>query len=301
MSVSRHVTGGRMGDLWLVAATLVSLSLVGIRAEDADSVTRELAAELAKEGSHEAAALEYRRLALMSDGEADRAGYYWAAAHEYWRGGSHELAARMLDRVEDTSDTLKGESLVLRAEAALSAEQPELAKFYIESLLDSQPAYSQKALACRRLARILISDGDVSGASQALQDSPSPHPQGLEALHRYEQGRDKSPKLGGFLGLVPGLGHLYAGEPRNALRSLLLNGLFIFAMADTANDEEWGAFAAVTFFELTWYTGSVYGGVDAAHRHNRNRLRACTKAVDGKSGVTVNTAQLPIVSLSIRF
>jgi len=123
----------------------------------------------------------------------------------------------------------------------------------------------------------------------------------MEALDRYEQGRDKSPKVGGFLGLVPGLGHLYAGEPGNALRSLLLNGLFIFAMADTAADEEWGAFAAVTFFELTWYTGSVYGGVDAAHRHNRNRLRACTKAVDGKSGFTLNTTQLPIVSLNIRF
>ena len=72
--------------------------------------------------------------------------------------------------------------------------------------------------------------------------------------------------FGGVLGLVPGLGYAYSGEYANAVRSLILNSLFIWGMVETADDDQWGLFALVTFGEFTWYSGSIYGGIDAAHR-----------------------------------
>ena len=71
------------------------------------------------------------------------------------------------------------------------------------------------------------------------------------------------PWVGGVLGLVPGLGYVYSGEFANGARSLILNGLFIWGMVETAEREQWAAFSVLTFFEFTWYSGSIYGGAEA--------------------------------------
>jgi hypothetical protein len=118
-------------------------------------------------------------------------------------------------------------------------------------------------------------------------------------VDRYARRRDRVPWLGGVLGLIPGLGHAYSGEYANAARCLLLNGLFLYGMAHTAQREEWGAFAAIGFFELTWYTGSIYGGVDAAERHNRDALNACLDDVGGGAGFSPDLTRIPLVSLHI--
>ena len=57
----------------------------------------------------------------------------------------------------------------------------------------------------------------------------------------------------------------------------------------------------ITFFEITWYTGSIYGGIDGAYRYNRNRLNDCLEAIDGKSGFFQDLKQIPIVSLKFEF
>ncbi|MBN1558006.1 MAG: membrane protein insertion efficiency factor YidD [Lentisphaerae bacterium] len=103
----------------------------------------------------------------------------------------------------------------------------------------------------------------------------------------------RSPRLGGILGLVPGLGYAYSGEYANALRSLLLNGIFIWGMVETAGEEQWGGFAVISFFELTWYSGSIYGGIDAAHRFNA-RQRGAQAGPDG-AGLA------PLLALELAF
>ncbi len=101
--------------------------------------------------------------------------------------------------------------------------------------------------------------------------------------------------------MVPGLGYAYSGEWGNMVRSMILNGLFIWAMTETAIDDEWALFGVCTFFELTWYTGSIYGGIDAAHRHNAARLDGAVRAVQGDGGADVETGALPVVKLKFRF
>lgn len=295
-----------------VASVLTTLLLsASITLAQSVEVTWNLALDLTQEGNHEAAAIEYRRLALMEEDREKRAGYYWAAAYEYRLAApldalgqrlanNSELVAKMLDRAEDDSQTLTTESILLRAEAAIGSDKPEEAAFYLQSIIASGVG-DAKAFASRRLARIMLSEKNISGAREALLASPYDNSTALAALDRYGRGRDKVPCLGGILGLIPGLGYAYSGEYANALRSLILNGLFIFGMVDTAGDEEWGAFAAITFFEITWYTGSIYGGIDAAHRCNLNRLNNCVDAINGNCDFYPDLKQIPIVSLKFQF
>jgi len=300
---------------WTVGVMpLVTLSLAllqATRAEETNAVPM-LATELAVEGRHEAAAIEYRRLALSEPQGERRAGYYWAAAYEYVKERDFELASRMLDRVEENSQQLAAPTLLLRGEAAIRNKRPEEAAFYYQSVLGAKPegtpdASQTNALlkarvaATRHLARALAESGNIAGTRDVLVGGSSDNSAGIAALDGYARGHDKKPWLGGLLGMVPGLGYAYSGEYGNGLRSLILNSLFIYAMADTADKDQWGAFSAITFFEITWYTGSIYGGVDAAYRHNRDRLNECLDTIDRDSGFSADLRQIPIVTLRFEF
>jgi hypothetical protein len=153
-----------------------------------------------------------------------------------------------------------------------------------------------KEFAARRLAAVHVRDGRYAEALELLDGE-----QARAAVIAYEAGADKSPAVGGVLGLVPGLGYAYAGEYANAARSLILNSLFIFGMIETAEDDEWGAFAAITFFEITWYSGSIYGGIDASHRYNRNRLENCLETIEGESMFSPESGAWPTLRLRFSF
>ena len=103
------------------------------------------------------------------------------------------------------------------------------------------------------------------------------------------------------MGLIPGFGYFYSGEYASGLRAILLNGLFIYGMIDTADKDEWGAFAVISFFEFTWYGGSIYGGIDAAYRYNRRRLDSAVGAINGDPGFSPDYKQLPVIVLKFEY
>ena len=263
--------------------------------------TLRLATELSGDGDHEGAAVEFRRLALEATEATGRGGFYWAAAHEYWLAGQYDTADKMLNRAENESPALAPNAMLLRGENAASQSKWKDASFYLESVLKGGTNDRAAAVASRRLSAVYLAGKDVSAAREALAKSAEKHDDELAAIDQYARGRNKRPMVGGLLGLIPGLGYMYAGEYANGLRSLLLNGLFIFGMVNTGERDEWGAFAAITFFELTWYSGSVYGGIDASHRYNDRRLQQCIDRVEGTSGFEPDYGQLPVVSLRFQF
>lgn len=262
----------------------------------------QLAREISEEGAHAAAALEYRRLALRSSEPDAHAGFAWAAAYEYNRAGIWEVSDKMLDSAEDADKSLKLPALILRAENAEARKNPEEAGFYWQSVQRSRAAPDNMRLyAARRFAAVQVDLGRAEIAANALSDAPGDNTAGQVALAEYIRGRDKKPLLGGMLGIIPGMGYAYAGEYANAARSLLLNSLFIFGMIHTAEREQWGAFAAISFFEITFYSGSIYGGLDATHRYNRRRLENCKKQIIGNAGFKPDLQQLPLVMLRFEF
>lgn len=263
--------------------------------------SKPLSVLLSEEGRAESAAVEFRRQALEAGSEQDRGHYFWAAAHEYWRTNETELAGKMLDRAEDARTGDFPPLPLLRGEVAITDRRYDEAGYHWEGLLRSEAPADYRAYAARRLAVVRLREQNAAGAAEALQAGPAPAPEGMSALEKYRQGKDKSPTLGGVLGIIPGLGYFYSGEYANGLRSVLLNALFIWGMASTAESEEWGFFAVITFGEITWYTGSIYGGIDSAERYNRRRLEACERGLMGPSAFEPDWKELPLIQLRFKF
>ena len=259
-----------------------------------------LALQLAQGGDHAGAAIEFRRAALITTNAHDQARYYWAAAFECRRAGQYATADKLLDRAEDASAEMEWESLLLRAENAVADRRWNEAVFGYQALLDGSGPGEAKRLAARRLSGLYVCQGDFSAAREQLMRTPL-EPNAVAALEEYQRGCDRRPWLGGMLGLIPGAGYVYSGEYANGFRSLLLNGLFIFGMVNTAQREQWGAFAPISFFELTWYSGSIYGGIDAAHRFNDKRRDECTDRVNGGADFCPDLHGLPLLNLRFTF
>ncbi len=260
-----------------------------------------LAKELSGEGQHAPAALEYRRLALSATAARARGGWFWAAAYEYSLARQWDLAPALLDRAEDSDQELKPLALLLRAEVASAGNNHVEAVYYLQSAVGEGTTPDMRKYIVRRMAGEYLRAGQNEQARKALSQAPGEEDAALAALARYERERDKSPIWGGVLGLVPGLGYMYSGEYATGFRSLILNGLFMGAMVYSGMEDQWGAFAVISFFEITWYSGSIYGGVDAANRYNRNRRERCLEAVQGQAAFVPDFKQLPVVSLQFKF
>ncbi len=268
----------------------------------ADEATLRLARALSAEGDGAGAALEFRRLALGEDSSAPRAVWFWMAGHAYWRAGQLDQADRMLDRAEDSDPRIASEAVLVRGETALGQRKFDASAFYFESALRaSGNEVTRHAYVVRRLAAVQLQRGQLEEARKVLLLDPSSSTQNLAAVQAYAEGRDRSPSLGGWLGVIPGGGYAYAGEYANALRSLILNGLFMWGLVSTAEEEQWGGFAALTFFEITWYTGSIYGGIDASHRYNRRRLERVVDSISAGAVMTPDYEALPALRLKYTF
>ncbi len=253
------------------------------------------------EGRHINAAVEYRRLALEAANADDAAGWFWTAAEEYRHAADPVLGCAALDRSDNTSSRFQREALLLRGELSMQTRNWTEADFYFGASAPANATANWRRYAARRSAVARIEADNIEGARQALMGSQAAETNALAALDRYAASPRKRPWVGGLLGLVPGLGYAYSGEYANGARSLILNGLFLFGMAKTAEDEQWGGFAVISFFELTWYSGSIYGGIDAAHRYNDTRTSECAAGIMQGASFMPDPAQLPLISLQFRF
>jgi len=291
-----------MRKLLGLCAAFAAFTSVAAAADD-DTRTLRLAAELAVEGRHESAAIEYRRLALAARDADSRAAYWWAAGCAYARARQWGTANAMLDRAEQETSAIRIPAVLLRVDAAIGSGDLQQARFYLDGLAGSPLGRFTNDWVCGRAAGIAVREGKLQAAHESLtgMSRSDNRDRALTALTQYERGRNRIPAIGGVLGLVPGLGYAYSGEYANAMRSLLLNSLFMWGMAETSHERHWGAFAVISFFEITWYSGSIYGGIDAAHRFNRRRLDACVNDVDIDPPPEPDWNALPVVSLRFGF
>lgn len=279
------------------------LAVFGTFAAGADELTFRLAGELLNEGGHELSAVEFRRFAMETETPAEQAAAYLYASYAYLQAGDAASAGEMADRAEeaDLDGHYLDERTLFSAESARLAHDTASALYFYDALAGTENETYQ-SFARRRAAAVLLSQGSINDARRELQQSPAAETAALEALETYADGKDKSPKIGGLLGLFPGAGYWYSGETANGLRSLILNSLFMYGMYQTASDDQWGAFGVLTFFELTWYSGSIYGGIDAAQRRNHERLHTAVDAVGGRMSYRPEPEiVVPVFKLNILF
>jgi hypothetical protein len=92
-----------------------------------------------------------------------------------------------------------------------------------------------------------------------------------EAAREGEHLPRKSPALAGLMSaLIPGTGHFYTGRWRDGTIALLLNGAFLAAGIEAVSAGNEAAAGLLLFFEAAWYSGAIYGAVNATHKYNRD-------------------------------
>ena len=287
-------------NVLVFAVIFMSLFLPVCFADDIESLKTLVYKLSTEEGNHSAAAIELRRLAMMAEEPLEKAGYNYGAAFEYFLFEDYQLTEKMLSKI-DQSAGFTQEIQLLRAEAAARDLKIDVAVTFMDHLVKTSRNSDIVFFATNSMASLFFQKDEPEKAEQILLNSERKNQRGLSAIEKYKGKKKKSPSMGGLLGLLPGMGYAYSGEYLNGLRSFLLNSVFIFGMADTANDKNWGAFSVITFFELTWYSGSVFGGMDAAYRYNRVLIEDTIDEINGHQQFQLDLEKLPLVSLSFEF
>ncbi len=281
---------------WLIVVWALLMSL------SAPASGWDFAADLAKSGEYPQAALEFRRLAMDYEGADECGAFSWLAGYAYWKSGRYWQAERMINMAEEAAPALETEIYLLRASNSRAWRRPDEAAFYLESLMDESRKEPVRRLATLQLAAVQVEAGKLDEARALLDASPfGTNAAAVTAINDYSRGRDKSMVVGGLLGLVPGLGYAYSGEYANALRSLILNTLCIWGVVEFADHEQWAGVAVVGFAGVTFYSGSIYGGADAAARYNDRRLDACTRAIEKDARFEPDFSALPLLDLKFSF
>lgn len=259
-----------------------------------------IAEEFEASGDYSAAALEYRRMEAEADPDdtALRGALLLSAARDYFIGNDLVRMGAMLDKAENDSrirDSIEGEVAMLRMIGAEKSREWASAAAWGESLADTGVPDGCGTRLRRAIASDWLLAGDCGQALEAVGDDA----EARRIIGEYRMARPKSPRIGGILGIVPGMGYAYSGEWGNMARSVFLNGIFGWAMYETASRDEWGLFAVTTFFEATWFTGSIYGGIDAAHRHNREATEAAARELRG--GASPDLRKVDVLTFRLEF
>jgi hypothetical protein len=103
------------------------------------------------------------------------------------------------------------------------------------------------------------------------------------AAERIGRAPRKNAALAGVLSaLVPGLGHLYLGEPGTAAAAFAVNAVFLWATVDAFRAGHYGIGAAALAVESLWYGGAVFGAVAGAHRQRRDVRELALEEVEAR-------------------
>jgi outer membrane protein assembly factor BamD (BamD/ComL family) len=97
----------------------------------------------------------------------------------------------------------------------------------------------------------------------------------IAALDDLPHARHKSPVIAGVLAtLMPGAGHLYTGQKKQALFSFVTNALLMFGSYEAFDKEVYTAGGFLSLFSLNYYSGNIFGAITGAHQFNRREKEA---------------------------
>ena len=159
-----------------------------------------------------------------------------------------------------------------------------------------------------RLGWIYIGMGQW-GQAQTVFDEISPEGRNAYrlqelsgALVQEPKMKQKSPGLAGTLAILPGAGYLYCGRYQDALIALLVNGGLIWAAYEAFSNDLFALGSVITFVEIGFYAGNIYGSVASAHKYNRKNEQKWIENL--RQRLKVNLATRPHnkgIELSLRY
>jgi len=114
----------------------------------------------------------------------------------------------------------------------------------------------------------------------------------------------KNPDLAAALSVIPGAGFAYCGRYRDALVAFLLNGALIYAAYESFDNGNDALGSIITFVELGFYSGNIYGAKTSAHKYNRDENRNFIQRLKQNTSISLGNRNNDfglIVSLNFKF
>ncbi len=261
----------------VLAGALAAACAVPGRADDVYAGTLAFAHDLMMQKRYAAAEQEYERLAAVYPGDARRPetlARMFNAAHLANNPTFDLTLARAWRERLNGPERCTAALSALRALTELENPEGALAEpFPADCPADDASRHRY----LRGLARLRVKDW--KGAAEEFAAVPAAstmHEQASAAAVKSTQGaalRWKSPALAGALSaVVPGTGYWYSDRPQTAAAAFTVCGLSVGGTYSAARAGEPGVAALLALLSLGWYTGGIYGSVQAAHRENAGRL-----------------------------
>jgi TM2 domain-containing membrane protein YozV len=250
----------------------------------AQRLTLRFADHLFVDGDYYRAISEYRRFLFLSRGVgADAPRAAMAIGESLLRGEQWDAAGRQFDGVATRTDdlVLRRGALFGAARAYLEDGRPELAKPRFRLIAHDEDAEpSLRAESRWLLAWGHFDAGELEKARElfdAVAHTGGPNAAAAKdvvgSIDRRGELPLKDPLVAALCSVVPGGGHFYLGQWATGVTALSWNALFVFAAVSAWLSGDWGLAAVLTFAELGWYSGSMFGAISGAYRHNRDAVR----------------------------
>jgi tetratricopeptide (TPR) repeat protein len=237
------------------------------------------ALSLIKKGDYDTALHELKRLIHFFPREPiiPRARYYEGLC--LLGKGDHEKARAVFHQIarESENDRLKAMALFKIGESYYGQGIYKESDYYFMRVLNMRPGGKLKNAAFYMLGWSRADQDKWDEASQYFGKVEGDEQIALISkrlahdLLDAEKLPEKDPvKAGVMAGLLPGMGHAYVNRYRDALIAFLMNGLFVWAAAESFNKDHEVLGGILTFLELGWYSGNIYSAVNVAHKYNKD-------------------------------
>ena len=232
-------------------------------------------------GNYDEAVTEYKRFiffnpkddhtsyALYRMGLAYRAGYNWQEAVDVFRAS---ILATKNSRIAD-------ERRIVLATTLIASGNSNLARLELlrVSELSNNPSLRLKSLYFGGIASLYMFDWGAARESfggfysEYAEGRMMERAEKIDSILLKTRRSYKSTGLAKFLSTIfPGLGQIYAGDWRDGLNALALNGIVIGFIANAIYRKEYRNAALISSISIRYYLGNIYRAEVDVREHNES-------------------------------
>lgn len=280
-----------MNRLTLSFACLILLVCNMSQAESDKPSILKFGDHLYAEGDYYRAITEYKRFMFLDDVDENKNTIRFRIGMSYFKAEKYESAIRIF---RDISRRTENTSLIDKSRTMLAACYYETSDYSMTLNTLQDVARNEEDTLPMKIGWCHLMDGNTREAIDTLSTVRDTSKQKSESLNLvqkaklYDELPAKSPATAGILSaLLPGAGQVYNGRYRDALTSLILNGLFLWGTIEAFDNDEnvAGVFGAIV--SSGWYAGNVYNAVSGSHKLNRNIRKQFLYDVKVTCGISI--------------
>jgi len=301
-------------NCWMVILLLgiIICSTNGNALEMTAEKVMSFADHLYEKGDYYRAITEYERLTFYFPESPLAKKAKYQIAMSYLKGEKLTQAIQQFSVLSKSyiNEELGKNSQYMLAESYYQLKEYNLAIEVLDEFLRIYPKDPQADAARVKKGICYLRQGMWQSADKEFENIPAHSSLGsiarglAEESQKYPSIKKKSPYIAGTLSaILPGAGQLYIGRPRDAVVSLLLNGLFIWgaiAALDRGNNLTGGILISV---ESGWYLANIYSAVSGAHKYNCSADQRFMEQIENKYRISFyrDERKNSFLSLNVKF